>query len=284
MSTSDPEPQSPAEGPTADKPTTATTEPASSSWMDFLPSPVFLLLVGVTALAGWLSWTRAEETVLGWRTAYTPFLFLLGGWIICLTLHQYVRSLLAYRFGDHALRGSGYLKLNPFTFRELGAQLVLPVAFLLLGAFGLNGPAVHVDRSAIPRRFHRVLTALGGLVANVVLAAVLAVAVRLLVPEGQVTNNWAIVALMFLCFLNVSAVLLALLPIPGTAIYDALTEGINRWLPSRNAAIFGTVLLFAAVWCPPIHTVVMEKTFSLFPLIGVDALYLEWGQTFLRPW
>ena len=153
MSTSDPAPRSAAEEPPTGPSTTAKTEPASPGWLDFLPSPMFLLLVGVTALAGWLSWTRAEETVLGWRTAYAPFLLLLGGWLICLTLHQYVRSLLAYRGGDRALRGSGYLKLNPFAFRELGAQVVLPVAFLLLGTFGLNGPAVHVDRSAVTRPF-----------------------------------------------------------------------------------------------------------------------------------
>ncbi|AAZ54526.1 putative peptidase [Thermobifida fusca YX] len=283
MSTSDPAPRSAAEEPPTGPSTTAKTESASPGWLDFLPSPMFLLLVGVTALAGWLSWTRAEETVLGWRTAYAPFLLLLGGWLICLTLHQYVRSLLAYRGGDRALRGSGYLKLNPFAFRELGAQVVLPVAFLLLGTFGLNGPAVHVDRSAVTRPF-RVLAALGGLATNVVLAAVLAVTVALLVPAGQVTNNWAIGAVMFLCFLNVSAALLALLPVPGTVGYDILTEAVNRWRPSRNAAIFGTVLLFAAVWCPPIHAVFLERLFSLFSLIGVESLYLEWGQTFLRPW
>ena len=278
MSTPDPAPQSAAEEPTA-----AAPDPAPSR-TDFLPSPVFLLLVGVTALAGWLSWTRAEETVLGWDSAFAPFLFILGGWVVCLTLQQYVRSLLAHRFGDRALRGSGYLRLNPFAFRELGATLVLPVAFLLLGTFGLNGPAVQVDRSAIRGRSGRALVALGGLLTNAVLAAALAVAVMLLAPEGSITNNWTIVALMFLCFLNASAALLNLLPVPGTDVYDALAEALDRWRPSRNAAIFGTVALFAVVWCPPVHAVFMDGMFALFDLIGVNALYLSWGQTFVRPW
>ncbi|UOE22212.1 site-2 protease family protein [Thermobifida halotolerans] len=245
---------------------------------------MFLLLVGVTALAGWLSWTRAEETTLGWDSAYAPFLFILGGWIICLTLQQYVRSLLAYRFGDRALRGTGYLRLNPFAFRELGAGLVLPVAYMLVGSFGLNGPAVHLDRSAVSGRGRRALVALGGLLTNAVLAAVLAAVVMLLVPEGSVTNNWAIVSLMFLCYLNVSAVLLNLLPVPGTDTFDAVAEGLDRWRPGRNAAIFGTVAIFAVVWCPPVNAVFMDGVFALFTLVDVNEIYLNWGQTFARPW
>ena len=192
---------------------------------------LFLLLVGVTALAGWLSWTRAEETVLGWRTAYAPFLLLLGGWLICLTLHQYVRSLLAYRGGGPgAARQRLPGKLNPFAFRELGAQVVLPGRVPAARHVRAQRPRRARDRSAVTRPF-RVLAALGGLATNVVLAAVLAVTVALLVPAGQVTNNWAIGAVMFLCFLNVSAALLALLPVPGTVGYDILTEAVNRWRP-----------------------------------------------------
>ncbi len=283
MSTSDPAPQPTSEEPAVEEPKAAAAEPAPGR-LDFLPSPVFLLLLGVTALAGWLSWTRAEETVLGWDSAYAPFLLILGGWTVCLTLHQYVRALLAYRFGDRSLRGSGYLRLNPFAFREKGAHLVLPLAFLLIGAVGLNGPAVHLDRSAVPSRLRRALVSLGGLLVNVVLAAVLAGTVALLVPEGFVTDNWAIVALLFLCYLNVIAALLNLLPVPGTDLYDALAEAIDRWRPSRNAAVFGTVLLFAVVWCPPVNDAVMEWLFTLFAQAGLNPAYLAWGQGFLPLW
>ncbi|WP_052745831.1 zinc metalloprotease [Allosalinactinospora lopnorensis] len=107
---------------------------APESRADLLPSPIFLLLLGVTGLAGWLSWTRAE---LDWGgdegTVYLPFVFILAGWIASIALHEFAHALFAYRFGDRALRGSGYLRLNPFRFRELFAGLLLPVSFPILG-------------------------------------------------------------------------------------------------------------------------------------------------------
>ncbi|TDQ54766.1 site-2 protease family protein [Actinorugispora endophytica] len=256
---------------------------AAPSRLDFAPSPVFVLLVGVTAMAGWLSWTRGEAAVFGPDTAYAPFVFILGGWIVCLTLHQYARSAAAYRLGDRALRGTGYLRLNPFAFRELAAGLLLPVAFALVGLFGLNGPAAHLDRAAVPGRGRRALVALAGLPVNAVLAAALAAAVFWLVPAGSTTNNWFIVSLMFLCFLNVSAALLNLLPVPGTDAFDAIAAGLGRWFPGRNAGIFGTVAVFALVWCPPVNAVFLDAVFALFTLVGVNELYLSWGQAMLRP-
>ena len=65
---------------------------------------------------------------------------------------------------------------------------------------------------------------------------------------------------------------------------DALAEAIDRWRPSRNAAVFGTVLLFAVVWCPPVNDAVMEWLFTLFAQAGLNPAYLAWGQGFLPLW
>ncbi|PSK97335.1 Zn-dependent protease [Murinocardiopsis flavida] len=277
--------------PAADPAGAADTDPRGGrapSRLDFLPSPVFVLLLGIAGLAGWLSWTRAEA---GWTTegttAYTPFILVTAAWICCLALQELGRSVLSYRFGDRALRGSAYLRLNPFGYRELFAGLLMPMAFLLVGGFGMVGPALHLDRSAVPGRGARSLVAIGGVVVNLVIAAALLLVVQALVPEGSVTDNWTISGLVFLCYANATAALLALLPVPGLAGYDAIAP----YLPARAArlagspvGVFAPVALFAVLAFPEVNQAFLATMAGTLDGIGLNQNYVGFGQTLLWPW
>ncbi|CAM3934284.1 site-2 protease family protein [Nocardiopsis rhodophaea] len=265
----------------------ARPEQAASDRFAFLPSPLFVLLVGVTALAGYFSWTRAEVEWTGdASTVYLPAVFILGGWITSLAVHEYAHALLAYRFGDRSLRGGPYLRLNPFRFRELFAGLLMPLVFLVLGPLGLTGPALYVDRSAVPSRGKRTLIALSGIAASLLLAVAFAIAVRSLVPPDAVTDNWMIGGLMFLCYLNLTAALVNLLPIPGTDGFDAIAPylpgGVAR--QAREAGLFGVIAIFAVLWFPEANAVFINLMYGLFRLVGLPQLDIGFGQFLFQFW
>uniref|UniRef100_UPI0003644CA1 M50 family metallopeptidase n=1 Tax=Nocardiopsis lucentensis TaxID=53441 RepID=UPI0003644CA1 len=94
-------------------PTVVTKPKASGSGgrSDFLPSPVFVLLLGLIGFAGWLSWTAAELDWAAEGTSVTPLvppLLIVLGWIASATVHEFGHALAAYLAGDRSLRGSGY--------------------------------------------------------------------------------------------------------------------------------------------------------------------------------
>ncbi|GAA1772622.1 site-2 protease family protein [Streptomonospora arabica] len=272
----------------ADAGSPGTPAPATGrSAADLLPSPVFVLLLGIAGLAGWFSWTRAEVDWTGDDSrVYLPFVFILTGWIVSLVLHEYGHAALAYRFGDRALRGGGYLRLNPLRFRELFSSLLLPVAFLLLGGIGLPGPATYLDDAAVPSRARRSLVAAAGIAVNLVLAAAAAAAVAVLVPAGMFTDNWMLGGLMYLCYLNLTAAVLNLLPIPGMDGFGVVAP----YLPGRIAervrpwSLFGVIAVFAVLWVPQVNVEVPRAMTQVFAGLGMPQVDVGFGEVLLRFW
>ncbi|MBB4929858.1 Zn-dependent protease [Lipingzhangella halophila] len=282
----------PADPPdSGDAPEAAATaaEPGSDapSRTDLLPSPLIVLLLGITGLAGWLSWTRAE---LDWgsdgSTVYLPFVFVLSGWIVSVALHEFAHAALAYRFGDRALRGSGYLRLNPFRFRELFANLVLPVAFPILGAIGLTGPASYLDHTAVPGRGRRTLVALAGPATSLLLAAILAGVVSTLIEPEARTNNWALAGLMYLCYLNLTTALVSLLPVPGLDGFDAVAPYLPERAVRRGRAValFGVIAVFGVLWFPQVNTAFIGLMLHVLALAGFPQIDVNLGMVVFQFW
>ncbi|MFW5416517.1 site-2 protease family protein [Nocardiopsis sp. CNT-189] len=312
----DRDPAGPAEGPAGAVPGggAAGKSPsgkagASGSALDFVPSPVFLLVLAVTGIAGWFSWNRTELE-LGWTeggSVYAPFVFIIGGWIVSVAVHEFAHALVAYLSGDRGLRGSGYLRLNPFAYRErritLSGErgggaftgLVLPLLFVVIGGLGITGPASYTDREAIGGRGRRMLAPLAGIVASLVLAVLLAAAVTVLLPVGSVTDNWFIGGLMFLCFLNLTAALVNLLPVPGLDGYGILVplleaatasprrfEGMER--AARGFGLFGVIAVFGVLWLPEVQMVYLNEITGLFQAIGMPQMDVLYGDVLMRFW
>ena len=81
-------------------------------------------------------------------------LFVVAGWLVSLSLHEYAHALVAYRAGDRGVAERGYLTLNPLKYTHPVLSIVLPVVFLLLGRHrparrrGLGRPARHPQPAA----------------------------------------------------------------------------------------------------------------------------------------
>ena len=185
------------------------------------PSPIFLAIVAITAVGGVLAWlSAANREPLAYIGVFT---FIIAGWIVSLSLHEFAHAFTAWRFGDHDVAVRGYLTLNPFKYAHPVLSVVFPVLIIVIGGIGLPGCAVWVRTSSMTKS-QKSLVSLAGPMTNVLSAVVLLVLTALLYdPAHQVF--WAGVA--FMGFLQVTAAVLNLLPVPGFDGYGALEPHLS---------------------------------------------------------
>jgi len=175
------------------------------------PSPIFLAFLAAAAVAGGACW---RDNTPGSRTAdFAVFVFVLAGWVVSLCLHEFGHAYTAYRAGDHSVEAAGYLTLNPFKYAHPVLSIVLPLVFIVQGGIGLPGGAVYLHRHAFRSRAMQSLAAAAGPLSNVVFAVVLLTVAHGHTLDGPHGRFWA--ALAFLGFLQVTAAVLNLLPVPG---------------------------------------------------------------------
>jgi Zn-dependent protease len=245
------------------------------------PSPVFLAIVALTAVGGWLAWISTAE----YRAplAYAGvFVFVIAGWVVSLSLHEFGHAFTAWRFGDHDIAVRGYLTLNPFKYANPLLSLGLPVLITLLGGIGLPGGAVWVRTSFMTVR-QKTIVSLAGPMMNVVLAAILLVAARLFYDPQHVVF-WAGVA--FLGFLQITGAVLNLLPIPGLDGYGAMEPHLSpetqRALePAKPWAFFVFLLLLIAT---PLNQYFFAVVGWFFDLSGVNSELIGAGFGLTRFW
>ena len=170
-------------------------------------SPIFLAFVAVTAFGGWLSY---DDSRSGAR--FGVFCLVIGGWVISLCLHEFGHAYAAYRAGDHSVEAAGYLTLNPLKYAHPFLSIVLPLIFIAQGGIGLPGGAVYLHKESFRSRAMQSLAAAAGPLSNVAFASILLVLAHGH-GDGQHVHFWSGVA--FLGFLQISAAVLNLLPIPG---------------------------------------------------------------------
>jgi Zn-dependent protease len=244
----------------------------------FRPSGVFLGLVALFITGGVMAWRGYGNP------SFDVFVFVVAGWLVSLCLHEYAHALLAFRAGDVAVAARGYLKLNPLKYTHPLLSIVLPVLFLLMGGIGLPGGAVWVDRHAIRDRLADSLISAAGPAVNVVFA------LGLLVPflfDPDTQNHptfWA--GLGLLAFLQVTASLLNLAPVPGVDGGNL----IRPWLSSQwqrgfdLIAPYGMLLLIAALFQPIVNNIFFTIVFGVTDLLGLPANTYFDGLDLLQFW
>lgn len=244
------------------------------------PSPVFLAILGITVICGLLAW-RYEFYFADRPAQFAVFGFVLAGWILSLCLHEFGHAYLAYRSGDHSVATKGYLTLNPLKYGDITLSFLLPVLFIMLGGIGLPGGAVWIDRSRIPGRIRHSLISAAGPLANVVFAIALAAAVSTL-WSGEHVVFWS--ALAFLTFLQVTAALLNLLPIPGLDGFGIIEPYLPRAWADKAAEVGGYAFLalLALLWIPPVNRLFFDAVFGLTGLFGVQEAAVIDGLTWFR--
>ena len=244
------------------------------------PSPIFLLLVGLTAVGGVIAWMAGRATP---AVAYVGvFLFVIAGWLVSLCLHEFGHAYTAWRFGDHETAARGYLTLNPLKYSNPVLSLGLPLLFIALGGIGLPGGAVYLRTGFMTPR-QRTLVSLAGPLANLVLGVLLLAATRLFWNPDH-TVFWAGVA--FLGFLQITALVLNLLPIPGLDGYAALEPHLSAATQRalEPAKQFGFMILIVLLIAPGLNRWFFSLVFWFFDLSGVSANLAMFGGQLTRFW
>jgi Zn-dependent protease len=244
------------------------------------PSPVFLAICGLTALGGVLAWLA--ETSTTWMAYVGVFTFVIAGWVVSICLHEFAHAYLAWRYGDHDVAVRGYLTLNPLRYSSPVLSIVLPLVFLALGGIGLPGGAVYV-RTSFMTPWRRTTVAVAGAVVNAACAVILLVLAALLADYDH-KAFWGGVA--FLGFLQVTAVVLNLLPIPGLDGYGALEPHLSPQTQRslEPAKQFGFFILLIVLIAPPLNHAFFSIVYRLFDLSGVNAFFLVQGSELTRFW
>jgi Zn-dependent protease len=246
-------------------------------------SPVFIGLVAITAAAGALLWlgifpAMAEELTI---------LFVTAGWITSVCVHEFGHAIVAYLGGDRSVRASGYLDLNPLRYTNVLLSLIMPVLFLLLGGIGLPGGAVYIDRGALRSRAWDSAVSVAGPVGTLVCG--LLVASPFFIPGNEAwlnqNNAGFFGALAFLGFIEVIALVLNLLPVPGLDGYGI----IRPWLPytlqglANQYGQLGILAVFGVLWfVAPVSHAFFQAVLQITSSIGIPQLLIGYGQSNFR--
>jgi Zn-dependent protease len=240
-------------------------------------SPIFLLLLAITAGGGWLSTLHSEVAITAGVVA-----LVLGGWAVSLCLHEFGHAAVAYRGGDLAVAGKGYLTLDIRRYTVPALTFVLPVIFLLAGGIPLPGGAVWINNWAIRSRPVQSLVSLAGPLINLILGVLLVIVTGSLdMPDGLRAG------LSYLALVQVLAFVLNILPIPGLDGWGAIEPYLsreNRELGERARQWTPLVLLIVLVAVPQVYGPFFALGNFLFDAIGGSTTYAGIGHYLFMFW
>jgi Zn-dependent protease len=245
------------------------------------PSPIFLFVLGLFALSGLAAWRYGTD--VGHPARILLFVFVVTGWIVSLCLHEFGHAYFAWRSGDRSVATNGYLTLNPLKYGDITLSFLLPVLFVLLGGIGLPGGAVYIDRGAIRGRLRHSLISAAGPLANLAFAIVLGVVLTNLANLDHALF-WS--GMAFLAFLQVTAAVLNLLPVPGLDGFGIIEPYLPRhWVEQANrVGGYAFMALLALLWLPPVNRQFFAVVYHLTDLFGINSDLTTVGHALFQFW
>jgi Zn-dependent protease len=199
---------------------------------------------------------------------YLTFFIVLIGWIFSLCLHEFSHALVAYYGGDTTVRDKGYLTFNPLKYTHPVYSLLMPLIFLALGGIGLPGGAVYIESWRIRDRRWLSAVSLAGPSANFILAVILGV----LLSFTSLASSIIAPALAFLAYLQVTAFILNLIPLPPLDGFGIIAPYLNPDLRQNIARLGGSAILivFFIIWYVPfISNLFSTITLTMSMILGV---------------
>jgi Zn-dependent protease len=240
-------------------------------------SPFFVVLVAATAVGAALAAVGAGALLVAGIVV-----LVLGGWAVSLCLHEFAHALVAYRSGDLAIRGRGYLTLDIRRYTNVALTFVLPVLFLLLGGIPLPGGAVWINHGAIRSRGARSFVSFAGPAVNLFLALLLTLAVATLPLSVGLAAGLSCLALI-----QVLAFVLNILPVPGLDGFGVLEPFLSpgaQQLAARVRPWAPLVLLVVLLGLPGASRVLFGIGDVLFAAMGGDGDLANAGYGALLFW
>jgi Zn-dependent protease len=180
------------------------------------------------------------------------FIFVMLGWILAVGVHEFGHAWVAWLGGDHTVRDKGYLTLDPRKYADLQTTLIWPLIALALGGIGFPGGAVWLREDLMRGPLWRSAASLAGPAGSFLVLVLLAVPLAIWPTDGESQTLAAAVA--FLAFLQATAVVLNLLPVPGFDGFAAakvepvaplIVLALLLLVPGASRVLFGLALSLA---------------------------------------
>jgi Zn-dependent protease len=241
-------------------------------------SVIFWLLVAVFALTG-------ASLASGDLGGVGVFAFVFLGWIISLCLHEWGHAATAWAGGDQSVEERGYLTLNPLKYANPMLSIVLPLVFLAMGGIGFPGGAVYVNTGRLRGPLWRMGVSAAGPAMN--LACLIAIGFVFSAIDKYDEPGPFVAALGFLAFLQATAFLLNLLPVPGLdgfGILQAILPDDARGALARVSGI--TLILFLGVMiaAPQLLAPLWAGALALCEMVGINRESIVNGLDLFRFW
>jgi len=211
------------------------------------------------------------------------FIVVLIGWVFSLCLHEFSHALVAYLGGDTTVKDKGYLTFNPLKYTHPLYSLLFPLLFLVIGGIGLPGGAVYIETWRLRSRNWRSAVSLAGPTANLVLAMILGIILRFAHPAPN--GIWP--GLAFLAFLQISAVVFNLIPLPPFDGYGVLEPYLPGEVQMRMAGTRGMLSIFLfliLIYVPIVGNLFWGLIGYLAQFVGVPLDLASLGFNLFRFW
>lgn len=212
------------------------------------------------------------------------FAFIAAAWVLSVVIHEFGHAFVAWKAGDHSVASKGYLTLDPLKYTDLTTTILVPLMALALGGIGFPGAAVYLREDLMRSRAGRSLSSLAGPLGT--LLVLLAIAAAIAAAGGAIPAP-LLNGLAFLAFLQATAFILNLLPVPGFDGYGVirpwLPKGVRKMLaPLERFAfliVFGVLFFFQ-----PASDLLFGLGVLLTYLLGVPLESAQAGMDAFRFW
>lgn len=251
------------------------THPVSSP---VSPSPIFWAVAGTAAIGFGLCATNAIDA------GYAVFIFVVAGWVLSLIFHEFAHAYVAWRGGDNSIPSKGYLTLDPRRYADPITSLGLPILLVLVGGIGLPGGAVWINRRALRSDATASFVSLAGPATNAVFAFICLTPLALGIIKAGSTLS---IALSFLGFLQITAFVINMLPIPGLDGFGALEPHLPESVLVSLAPVrrYGLFALFIALWyIDPVNDAFWSLVGTVLDWFGIDRQEAARGFNLFRFW
>jgi len=252
--------------------------PVSSVRVPRLPiSPIFIILLLVMGVSGYMLFNHIGNANM------VVFLFVIIGWLVALSLHEFGHALSAYLGGDTSVADKGYLTLDPLKYTHPVLSIILPIVFLLMGGIPLPGGAVYINTHAIRTPLMRSFTSAAGPIATLLFGLLLMTPFVFGWYESTIIQNqafWA--ALALLAFLQIFALLLNLIPFPGLDGFGILEPFLPESILRIAYAIrpFSIILFFVLIFSTSLGQRLTEEVRNVMIWIGGEQTMWLVGEGF----